>query len=57
MYESMHHIFIITLGIKLYKIPEVAPPTTISLIFAKQCSKVISHIGKCVLFVIYTHTK
>jgi hypothetical protein len=42
VYESRPHSVIITLGRQLYRIPEVAPPTTISLISAKQCSKVIS---------------
>ena len=42
VYESRPHSFIITLGRKLYRIPEVASPTAISLISAKQCSKVIS---------------
>jgi len=35
----------------------VVPPTTISLIFAKQCSKVISQTGKFVFFVICAHSK
>jgi hypothetical protein len=30
----------------LYRIPEVAPPTAISLIFANKCSKVISQTEK-----------
>jgi hypothetical protein len=42
VYESRPHSVIITLGRQLYRIPEVAPPTAISLISAKQCSKVIS---------------
>jgi hypothetical protein len=42
VYESKPRIVIITLGRQLYKIPEVASPTAISLISAKQCSKVIS---------------
>ena len=42
MYESRPHNVIITLGRQLYKIPEVVPPTTISLISAKKCNKVIS---------------
>jgi hypothetical protein len=42
VYESRPHNVIITMGIKLYIIPEVASPTAISLISAKQCSKVIS---------------
>ena len=42
MYESMPHVVIVTLGNKLYRIPEVPLPTTISLVTAKQCSKLIS---------------
>jgi hypothetical protein len=42
VYESIPCSFIITLGRKLYRIPEVALPASISLIFAKKCRKVIS---------------
>jgi hypothetical protein len=42
VYESRPHNVIITLGRQLYRIPEVAPHIVISLISAKQCSKVIS---------------
>ena len=42
VYESKTCYVIITLVNKLYKIPKVAPPTAISLITAKQCSKIIS---------------
>jgi hypothetical protein len=42
MYEFRPWSVIITLGRQLYKIPEVVPPTAISLIFDKQCNKVIS---------------
>jgi hypothetical protein len=42
VYESRPHRVIITLVRQLYRIPEVASPTAISLISAKQCSKVIS---------------
>jgi hypothetical protein len=42
VYESRPHSVIITLGRQLYRIPEVVPPTTISLISAMQCNKVIS---------------
>jgi hypothetical protein len=57
LYESRPRSFIITLGRQLYRIPEVASPTDVSLISAKQCSKVISHIEKFVLFVICAHSK
>jgi hypothetical protein len=46
VYESRPHSVIVTLGRQLYRIPEVAPPTTISLVSAKQCRKVISQTGK-----------
>jgi hypothetical protein len=49
--------FIIPLGRRLYRIPEVAPPLDISLIFVKKCSKFISHTGKFLFFVIYDHNK
>jgi hypothetical protein len=57
MYESRPCSVIITLGRQLYRIPEVAPPTAISLIYAKQCSKVISQTGKFVFFVIHAHSQ
>ena len=43
VYESRPHSVIITLDKKLYMIPKVVPPTSISLIPAKQCTKVNSH--------------
>jgi hypothetical protein len=57
VYESRPYSVIITLGRQLYRIPEVMPPTAISLISAKKCSKVISQIGKFVFFVICAHSK
>ena len=57
VYESIPRSVIITLGRQLYRIPEVAPPTAISLIYAKQCSKVISQIRKFIFFVIRAHNK
>jgi hypothetical protein len=57
VYESIPCSVIITLGRQLYMIPEVAPPTAISLIYAKQCSKVISQTEKFVFFVIRAHSK
>lgn len=41
LYESTPHSFIIYLGNKLYRIPKVAPPITIALIYAKKISKII----------------
>jgi hypothetical protein len=52
VYESMPHSVIITLDRKLYMIPEVVPPTTVSLIYVKQCRKVISQTENFVFFVI-----
>ena len=48
MYESRPHVVIITLGNKLYRIPEVPPPAAISLVTTKQCSKLISKTEKFV---------
>jgi hypothetical protein len=50
--ESRPHNVIITLNKKLYRILEAVPPSVISLIFAKQCRKVISQTGKFVFFLI-----
>jgi hypothetical protein len=52
VYESRPRSVIITLNMKLYKIPEVVPPSAISLISSKKCRKVISQTGKFVFFVI-----
>ena len=52
MYESRPRAIIITLGNQLYRIPEVAPPTAISLITAKRCSKLISKTRKFVFLTI-----
>ena len=57
MFESRPHNVIITLNKKLYKIPEAIPPSAISLIFAKQCRKVISQMRKFVFFVIRSQNK
>jgi hypothetical protein len=42
VYEFRLRSVIITLNMKLYRIPEAVPPSVISLIFAKKCRKVIS---------------
>jgi hypothetical protein len=52
VYESRPRSVIITLNRKLYRIPEAAPPSAISLISTKQCRKVISQMGKFFFFVI-----
>jgi hypothetical protein len=54
VYESRPHNVIITLNRKLYRIPEVVPRSSISLISAKQCRKVISHTRKFVFFMIHS---
>ena len=57
VYESIPCSVIITLGIQLYMIPELARPTAISLLSTKKCSKVISQTRKIVFFVICAHNK
>jgi hypothetical protein len=57
MYESRPRVVIITLGNKLYRIPEIAPPTTISLVTTKQCSKFIPKTRKFVLLMIHPQGK
>jgi hypothetical protein len=52
VYESRPRSVIITLSRKLYRTPEAVPRSVISLIFAKQCRKVISQTGKFVFFMI-----
>jgi hypothetical protein len=57
VYESRPRSVIITLNRKLYRIPEVVPPSSISLISTEQCRKVISQMGKFVFFMIRSHNK
>jgi hypothetical protein len=57
VYESMPWSVIITLDRKLYRIPEVVPPSAISLIFAKKCRKVISQTNKFVYFMIHSQSE
>jgi hypothetical protein len=52
LYESRPRSANINLNKKLYRILKAIPPNVISLIFSKQCRKVISQIGKFVFFVI-----
>lgn len=49
VYESRLHFVIISLGTKLYRILEVAPPTAISLISAKKC-----YVGEIIYVMIPT---
>lgn len=57
VYESRPCPVIVTLGNNLYRIPEVAPPTTISLVTAKQCSKIISKTMKFFFLTIHPQEK
>ena len=57
VYESIPRSVIITLGRKLYMILEVSPPTNISLIYTKQCKKVISQIKKIIFFMILSQSE
>jgi len=52
VYESWPRIVIFTLGNKLYRMPEVPLPATISLVTTKQCSKLISQTRKFVFLMI-----
>ena len=54
VYESRPRSVIITLGKKLYRIPETLHSTAVSLITAKQCRKVIFQRGKFVLFMVHS---
>jgi hypothetical protein len=54
VYESRPHNVIITLKNKLYRIPEEVPHSVISLIFVKQCKKVISQTWKFFFFMIHS---
>ena len=57
VYESQPHVVIFTLGNKLYMIPEVVTRDSISLVIAKQCSKLIPKMGKFVFLVIHPQGK
>jgi hypothetical protein len=57
VYDSRPRSVIITFGRQMYRIPEVASPTAISLISIKKCSKVISQTGKFIFFFIRAHSK
>ena len=52
LYESSPYAIIVLLGNKFYKIPEVAPSTSISLVTGKKCSKLISKTRKFVFLMI-----
>jgi hypothetical protein len=57
VYESRPRSVIINLNRKLYRIPEVVPPSVISLISTKQCRKVISQKGNLVFFMILSQNE
>ena len=57
VYESRRYFVIVTLGNKLYRILEVPPPVVISLVTAKQCSKLISQTRKFVFLMIHPQGK
>jgi hypothetical protein len=53
---SPHNVIII-LNNKLYRITEVVPPSSISLISAKKYIKVVSHTGNFFLFMIHSQSE
>ena len=57
MYDSRPRAVIITLGNNMYRIPKIAPPTSISLVTAKQCNKLIAKTKKFVFLMIHPHGK
>jgi hypothetical protein len=57
VYESRPRSVIITLNMKLYRIPEAVSPSAISLISTRKCRKTISQTGKFVFFFIFSQNK
>ena len=57
VYECRPRTIIVTLGNKFYRILEVPPPAIISLVTAKQCSKIISKTRKFFFLMIRHHGK
>jgi len=57
MYELRPRAIIITLGNSLYRIPEVAPPTSTSLITTKKGSKLISQTRKFIFCLVHSQSK
>ena len=53
VYESQPRAVIITLGNKLYRMPEVPLSATISLVTTKKCSKLISKTRKFIFLMIF----
>jgi hypothetical protein len=52
VYESRPRSFIISLGDQLYRLPEGVRTIVVSLIFMKQCIKVVSQIEIFVLLMV-----
>ena len=57
MYESRPRAIIISLCNSLYRILEIAPLTTTSLITAKKGSKLISQTRKFIFYLVYSESK
>jgi hypothetical protein len=57
VYESRPRAVMITLGNNLYRMPEIAPPTSNYLVTAKQCSKIIFKTRKFVFLMIHPQGK
>jgi hypothetical protein len=57
MYDSLPHTIIVTLGNKLYRIPEVPLRPAISLVTAKKSNKLISKTEKFFFLMIYPQGK
>ncbi len=57
MYESRPCVVIVTLGNKLYRIPEVALPIVVSLVTVKQCNKLISKTGNFFFLMVHPQGK
>lgn len=57
VYESRPRVVIISLGDSLYRVPEVAPHTTTSLITTKKGSKLISQTRKFIFCLVRSQSK
>jgi hypothetical protein len=57
VYESRPRSVIITFRKRLYRIPEVAPKDSISLISTKECRKFITQNRKFVIFMVHSQSK
>jgi len=52
VYESRPRSVIISFRVQLYRVRDKIPSIAISLIFAKQCRKVVSQTGRFFLFMV-----